>query len=50
MNALKQAKRLPEDAVRDHLGTAEGLAVRYSLYSRGINEYLVLPYLRGDLR
>lgn len=50
MTALKQAKRLPDDAVRDHVGTAEGLAVRYSLYSRGINEYLVLPYLRGDLR
>lgn len=51
MNALKQANRLPEHAAhRDNLGTAEGLAVRYSLYSRGINEYLVLPYLRGDLR
>lgn len=50
VNALKQAQRLPERPAQDNLGTAEGLAVRYSLYSRGINEYLVLPYLRGDLR
>ena len=50
VSALRQAKRLPEEAVRDHVGTAEGLATRYSLYARGINEYLVLPYLRGDLR
>ena len=51
MNALKQARRLPDDPVyKEVFGTPEGIAARYSLYSRGINQYLVLPFLRGDLR
>lgn len=48
---LHRTKRLPEDTVkRGKVGTLDGFALRYEIYSRGIQEYLVLPYLKGDLR
>ncbi len=48
---LHRTKRLPDDTVRrTGVGTLDGIGLRYEMYSRGIQEHLVLPYLRGDFK
>ena len=49
VKALQRDKRLPDDTRSTKVG-AGSLAIwlRYEMYSRGIQEYLVLPYLSDD--
>ena len=47
MTILQRAKRLPEDTLqKEKVGSLD----LFQYYSRGIQEYLVLPYLRGEIK
>lgn len=50
VNVLVKAKRLPED-LHLKLGSAatDGIQFRNRLRARGIQRYIVLPYLRGEV-
>ena len=47
---LHRAKRLPDNTVKGASPGYDSLDFLYEAYSRGIQEYLILPYLRGDLK
>jgi hypothetical protein len=47
---LVRAKRLPEDLpVRAGAATLDGISLLYGLHAKSIQQYFVLPYLRGEL-
>jgi hypothetical protein len=48
---LVRAKRLPEDLhVRAGAATLDGISLLYGLHAKAIQQYVVLPYLRGDIK
>jgi hypothetical protein len=48
VRTLVSAKRLPEDlAKKIGRGSLDGIQLWYRFYSRGIQQHLVMPYLRG---
>ena len=50
VNVLVKAKRLPED-LHQKLGTGatDGIQFRNRMLARGIQRYIMLPYLRGEV-
>ena len=44
---LARSKRLPD---KTRWGDYDSVAFFFNTYSRGIHEYLILPYLKGDLK
>ncbi len=51
LQVLVRAKRLPEDiGVRAGAGSLDGISLFYRIHAQSIQQYLVLPYLRGDIK
>jgi hypothetical protein len=51
VKALQRDKRLPDDTRSSKVGAGSlDIGLRYEMYSRGIQEYLVLPYLSDDFK
>lgn len=51
LNILQRAGRLPKDsAVPTAAVRLSSIRLSYRMFSRGIQQYVVLPYLRGDLK
>ena len=47
---LKRSRRLPEDiAKKAGLNESLGYGANYNWYARGINEYIIIPYLSGRI-
>lgn len=47
---LRRAKRLPKDArLKGKIGDLDGVAVSFEFFSRGIQQYIVLPYLKAEI-
>jgi cytochrome c556 len=47
---LLRAKRLPDDLhVRAGAASLDGISLLYGLHAKAIQQYVVLPYLRGDI-
>lgn len=51
LSILVRARRLPED-LPARVGSAsfDGISLLYGFHSRAIQQYVVLPYLRGDFK
>ena len=50
MGVLVRANRLPDDlAKRMGMSSEDGVQIRYRWISRAMQQYVVLPYLRGDV-
>ena len=47
---LRRSGRLPEDIEKQaDLSNGPGYSGIFGLYGRGMQEYLIIPYLRGDI-
>jgi hypothetical protein len=50
IRTLRNSGRLPSDIVdQASLGDVSGFGIKYGWYGRGIQEYILIPYLSGQI-